>query len=227
MCIAPEQSILFSNRDKFDLVVAYDESSATLGSNDSPLSVLIRLISEQTPQKMLKRMPMILAGGMEAWRRDFGDSEVIKGVFVPSEPRKTPFTDNQSPSSLPASPGSRNPFLMNGYTSQAPPSMVASSSSDPHQFGATQPRSDTNTTGFEPRSTNEHRPHFSLDQNPSHTRLVYHNYLTGIYTEFKRLGHPPRLHILIIYRTSAVWLVDLPYPVLAQILYRIPIVLIM
>ncbi|KAF9466165.1 hypothetical protein BDZ94DRAFT_1188229 [Collybia nuda] len=164
MSIAPkhEQGI-FANRDKFDLIVVYDEASTSYGPKDSPLSVLVRLIGEQAIQKMLKRMPMLLVGGMEAWRRDIGEAEIIRtgGVLSP-EPQKSYFTEH-SPSlnSLPlsTSPRSKNPFL-NGTVSVSSSSM-SNSPNDPHQVWTPGPRSDSNS---------EYRNQFSLDQIPSHSR---------------------------------------------------------
>jgi ubiquitin carboxyl-terminal hydrolase 8 len=89
----------FLNRDKFDLVVIYDEASMTLGSSDSPLSVLVRLIGEQAIEKMLKRMPMLLVGGIEAWRLEVGDSELVRGGISAPEPQKSFFIDGISSSS--------------------------------------------------------------------------------------------------------------------------------
>jgi ubiquitin carboxyl-terminal hydrolase 8 len=177
MSIAPkhEQGV-FSNRDKFDLIVVYDEASTSYGPKDSSLSVLVRLIGEQAIQKMLKRMPMLLVGGMEAWRRDMGDSEIIRGSGILSpEPQKSFFTDNPiplSPLMLSSSPRSKNPFLVNGSIPAASSSM-GNSSNDPHQVWTPRPRSDSNTGGFDLRSpTIEHHPQYSLDQIPNHSRFV-------------------------------------------------------
>ena len=106
---------MFLNRDKFDLVVIYDEASTTLGSSDSPLSVLVHLIGEQAVEKMLKRVPMLLVGGITALRKELGGSESVpEGILAP-EPQKSFPTDGQwfsSPSLL--SQKSRNPFS-DGY----------------------------------------------------------------------------------------------------------------
>lgn len=177
MLIAPkhEQGV-FSNRDKFDLIVVYDEASTTYGPKDFPLSVLVRLIGEQAIQKMLKRMPMLLVGGMEAWRRDMGGAEIIRGSGILSpDPQKSYFAENPTsptPLMLSSSPRSKNPFLTNGSTPIVSPS-IANSSNDPHQVWTPQPRSDSNTTGFDLRSsTTEHRPQYFLEQTPSHSRSV-------------------------------------------------------
>ncbi|KAF8902399.1 hypothetical protein CPB84DRAFT_1746670 [Gymnopilus junonius] len=94
MVIAPRQETsLFINRDKFDLVAVYDGSSTSFGSSSShhtqqgsPLAILVRVISEQAFKKMLKRMPMMLVGGIEAWKRELGDGEVIRGVGYSDSP---------------------------------------------------------------------------------------------------------------------------------------------
>lgn len=176
MSIAPkhEQGV-FSNRDKFDLIVVYDENSTSYGLKDSPLSVLVRLIGEQAIQKMLKRMPMLLVGGMEAWRRDMGESDVIRtsGILSP-EPQKSYFTEpptSPNPVSLSASPRSKNPFLNGSFPIAS--SSTGNSPNDPHQVWTPGLRSDSSTAAFDSRlPTSEHRPQHSLDQTPSHSRFV-------------------------------------------------------
>jgi ubiquitin carboxyl-terminal hydrolase 8 len=80
MVVGPRQEVsLFSNRDKFDLVAVYDDSSTSFGVENSPLSTLVRVISEQAFRKMLKRMPMMLVGGIEAWKKDLGEAELVRG----------------------------------------------------------------------------------------------------------------------------------------------------
>ena len=54
---------LFTNREKFDLVAMYDNSSENFGSGNSPLSALVRAIYETAFRKILKRMPVLLVGG--------------------------------------------------------------------------------------------------------------------------------------------------------------------
>ncbi|KAF7356423.1 Ubiquitin carboxyl-terminal hydrolase 4 [Mycena venus] len=68
------ETTMFKNRDKFDLIVVYDQSSQTLGGQNAPMSILVRLISEQAFTKLLKRMPMMLVGGFDAWRKDVGEA---------------------------------------------------------------------------------------------------------------------------------------------------------
>jgi ubiquitin carboxyl-terminal hydrolase 8 len=68
---------LFCNRDKFDLVAIYDNASETPGPPDAPLARLIHAIYETAFRKILKRVPVLLIGGIEAWRREFGDEELV------------------------------------------------------------------------------------------------------------------------------------------------------
>lgn len=81
--------MLFSNRDKFDLVALYDAESQS--ANDSPaLKALMRVIYEISFRKILKNMPMVLVGGLRAWKEQFpndmvrGSSETAEESLVPS-----------------------------------------------------------------------------------------------------------------------------------------------
>ncbi|RDB15347.1 Ubiquitin carboxyl-terminal hydrolase 8 [Hypsizygus marmoreus] len=175
MLIGPKREhSLFNNREKFDLVVLYDAASTDLGSSDSPLRVLARLIGDRTVQKVLKRAPMLLVGGIEAWRREFGGSELPQGALSP-EPQKSSFSfsEVQSSSSSPlfsTSPNSRNPFLTDGLVYSASAAMTTSPP-DPHKVWTPSPRADFKTHAFDMRSSlNDHRTQFSLDQTPTHSR---------------------------------------------------------
>ncbi len=68
---------MFCNRDKFDVIVIYDDFSETPGLPDSPLSSLVRAIYETAFRKILKRVPVLLIGGLEAWKREFGERELV------------------------------------------------------------------------------------------------------------------------------------------------------
>ncbi|KAG6900025.1 hypothetical protein C0993_004082 [Termitomyces sp. T159_Od127] len=106
-----EERSVFSNRDKFEIVVLYDNHSKDLGASNTPLSILNRLIATaRTSQKLLKRQPMLLVGGYDAWRRALGRSDVTSTIF------------SDDTSSLPSSPPlsrsvSKNPFYANGLAS--------------------------------------------------------------------------------------------------------------
>lgn len=90
MVVGPRQEhSLFFNRDKFDLVAVYDGSSTSLGGENSPLATLVRVIYEQAFRKMLKRMPMMLVGGISAWKKDLGETELVRGLgYSEIEPPK-------------------------------------------------------------------------------------------------------------------------------------------
>lgn len=98
MVVSPRhEASLFHNRDKFDLVVVYDGSSTSFGAENTPLSVLVRAIFERAFRKMLKRTPMLLVGGLEAWKRDIGDSELVRGSGYVEIQRPVPTKDQTSP----------------------------------------------------------------------------------------------------------------------------------
>ncbi len=85
----PAEVSFFANREKFDYVVLYDWNSTSFGPLDSPLSVLVQTIYEREFTRMLKHAPIILVGGLEAWKREFGEAEVTKGdgeVVKPPSP---------------------------------------------------------------------------------------------------------------------------------------------
>ncbi|KAJ7491946.1 ubiquitin carboxyl-terminal hydrolase 4 [Mycena latifolia] len=190
MANAPtNETTMFKNRDKFDLIVVYDQSSQTLGPSSSPMSTLVRLISEQAFTKLLKRMPMMLVGGFDAWRRDIGDLEITGSQSTPL-PRTTPpngsavlpspisFTSSSSSTSMSngfsSSASMANGFnsstsMSNGLSSSASltngsgsSASMAGSSSEPHQVWTPRSRADTNPA---PQGTSfQHRQNYSLDQ---------------------------------------------------------------
>ncbi|KAF9233475.1 hypothetical protein BU15DRAFT_53836 [Melanogaster broomeanus] len=80
LVIAPrEEWVLFQNRDKFDVVVLYDASSE-IYDGIGPLSTFVRAVSEQAYRKFLRHTPMLLIGGLEAWKKEYGDEEVVREV---------------------------------------------------------------------------------------------------------------------------------------------------
>ncbi|KIK96766.1 hypothetical protein PAXRUDRAFT_10598 [Paxillus rubicundulus Ve08.2h10] len=82
LLVAPrEEWVLFQNRDKFDVVVLYDTCSEAYGSGTDPLSAFVRAVFEKAHgNKRLRNTPMLLVGGLEAWKKQFGDEEVVRGV---------------------------------------------------------------------------------------------------------------------------------------------------
>ena len=49
-----------------------DEESASVPSTPSPLSALIRTVYGMEVKKVLRRPPVILAGGFKSWKHDIG-----------------------------------------------------------------------------------------------------------------------------------------------------------
>ncbi|KIK68849.1 hypothetical protein GYMLUDRAFT_236746 [Collybiopsis luxurians FD-317 M1] len=91
----PSEASTFNNRHKFDLVVLYDQSSTSFASSppssssngstldSSPdLNSLLRAIWEREFKKTLRRMPMMLLGGYDAWLKEFGEEEVVSSANV-------------------------------------------------------------------------------------------------------------------------------------------------
>ncbi|OJT09766.1 Ubiquitin carboxyl-terminal hydrolase 8 [Trametes pubescens] len=83
----PHEAVLFKNRDKFDLVAMYDDASEAMGDTRSPTGVLFKAIYETAFRKILKNMPMLLVGGLQAWKREFGETELARaGSASPRRP---------------------------------------------------------------------------------------------------------------------------------------------
>lgn len=78
--VAPRNELtLFLNRDKFDVIVVADKSSETYPENPA-LQPLVQATYENAFKKCLRHAPMLLVGGLDAWKREFGDSEVDRGL---------------------------------------------------------------------------------------------------------------------------------------------------
>lgn len=152
MVLAPKEAPLFNNREKFELVVVYDQNSTSFGQQDSPLSILVRTIFTQAFKKMLKKGPMILVGGIDAWKKDVGEAEVVKGEPSLSYVAPKPITPSTS---------------MNGFGIAGSPSISANSS---FTNAMTRSRSDTQPSSFDQLPASNHRPTYSVDQTPNHAR---------------------------------------------------------
>ncbi|KAH9893374.1 cysteine proteinase [Cubamyces lactineus] len=82
-----DEAVLFSNRDKFDLVAIYDDCSENMSDTRSPVSALFQAIYVNAFRKILRNMPMLLVGGLQAWKREFGENELIRaGSASPRRP---------------------------------------------------------------------------------------------------------------------------------------------
>jgi ubiquitin carboxyl-terminal hydrolase 8 len=165
MVIGPRQEAsLFGNRDKFDLVAVYDHSSTSFGSEKSPLNVIVRLIYEQAFRKMLKRSPIMLVGGFEAWKRDIGDAEIVRGQSPVEMHKPVP---SRNPSNALLVNGNGHAGSMSPYTNG--PSHTNDAQASHELWTPTQSRMDT---GYSNGSAVEHhRPGMSLDQS-AHARSV-------------------------------------------------------
>ncbi|KAF8628722.1 hypothetical protein AX17_005944 [Amanita inopinata Kibby_2008] len=177
MVIAPKQEqSLFTNRDKFDLVAVYDQSSTTFGAYNTPLSVLVRAIKEQSFRKVLKRMPMMLVGGFEAWKQVNGDLEVTNGDTALSSGQSSGKASmlEASVATLPISGSTLPPSTSPSYTGSSvggmalvTPSLIASPSMSSPPIDAPQSRSPR----VGPHTVvNDHRHQYSLDQMHGHSR---------------------------------------------------------
>jgi ubiquitin carboxyl-terminal hydrolase 8 len=72
-------------RQKYDLVVFYDESSRTVptkGQFPTAISVLFRVLYENEYSKTLKRSPVLLTGGYVAWKQMLKDKEARRAGQV-------------------------------------------------------------------------------------------------------------------------------------------------
>lgn len=117
LVIAPRgEQVLFSNRDKFDLVGVYDDSSETFGDANSPLSILTRAIYEVAFRKFLKHPPVLLVGGLQAWKREYGEAELVRGEGSASAMK--------SPGSVAALVNGVSSVSLNGMSSPPPSSYV-------------------------------------------------------------------------------------------------------
>ena len=153
MVIAPRQEAsLFDNRDKFDLVTVYDGSSTSFGDANTPLSTLVRVISEQAFRKILKRMPMMLVGGIEAWKREVGETELVRGTSPPLEIQR-PITRKDLPSSILSPKPNGNSHFINGTGLENSANVV-----DPHEVWTPRKSEEITVNGSVPVG---HRP---LDQ---------------------------------------------------------------
>jgi hypothetical protein len=64
---------LFSEKDKFDLIVYYDQKSRVLDNTQAPIHYLKEFLLFSTS---LRRPPMMLTGGMDRWTQMIGDNGI-------------------------------------------------------------------------------------------------------------------------------------------------------
>ena len=61
------------------MIVIADKSSESYSANTA-LSALVQAIYETAFKKCLRHAPMLLVGGLDAWKREFGDDGADRGV---------------------------------------------------------------------------------------------------------------------------------------------------
>ncbi|KAI0259432.1 hypothetical protein BC834DRAFT_833549 [Gloeopeniophorella convolvens] len=113
LAVAPrDEWVLFCNRDKFDLVALYDSASETPGPPEAPLARLMRAIYETEFRKILKRVPVLFIGGLEAWRAELGEDELVRAEPPTPPPQENVRALPPLPSAAPAPPSiPRAPLL--------------------------------------------------------------------------------------------------------------------
>ncbi|KAI8377049.1 hypothetical protein EDC96DRAFT_571317 [Choanephora cucurbitarum] len=82
------EQMLFQERARFDLIVFYDQSSRTIETADHSLQCFWRLMNRE----QLRRRPMMLAGGFDAWFAKIGE----RGVHRFPRDKKTWFRQSTS-----------------------------------------------------------------------------------------------------------------------------------
>ena len=89
----PQEAALFNARNRYDIVVIYDRSSAALPttaptstSSDAQRTLwnLVNAIYEREFSKHLARQPILLRGGWEAWEQQVGPRGCV-GTHVAPE----------------------------------------------------------------------------------------------------------------------------------------------
>jgi ubiquitin carboxyl-terminal hydrolase 8 len=204
LTVAPrDEWVLFCNRDKFDLIAIYDDASESPGPPDAPLARLVRAIYETAFRKILKRVPVLLIGGIEAWKHEFGERELVKAeppvvpapipvssaapqaaeVYVPPSPR--PPTSPPPQASRISSPGVGTTSPTQDVVRTLPP---APRSPLPNRTRVgTDSVSDTR-----PPPLPDNHPHRSVDQGPASPRydISTDSLCLGALTVFPLLSVP-------------------------------------
>lgn len=91
----PEELAMFSARHKYDVIVIYDRSSSSIPTNAPPSTAsdaqrvlwnLNNAIYEKEFSKSLKRQPILLKGGWEAWEKKIGEKGIVREGVQPTKP---------------------------------------------------------------------------------------------------------------------------------------------
>jgi ubiquitin carboxyl-terminal hydrolase 8 len=128
------------------------------------------VIYETEFKKSLKHIPVLLVGGLEAWKQDIGEEKIVKEGFktdgTPSETRRS--SPGVSDNMISRSTSSSNVPAF----SQLPTATIA----DPHQMWTPPPRSDPNLGVKENGvSTYASRHAGARDASPSRFVMIFSN----------------------------------------------------
>ena len=177
---------MFCNRDKFDLIAIYDDASETPGPPDAPLSRLECAIYETAFRKILKRVPVLLIGGLEAWKREFDEQDLVVAEVAPSVPTSLPPALPPTEVFVPPSPQlpSSQGELPQPQLPQPPrpSSSISTTSPTLETFRALPmvPRNPPLVSDIHsPPPLHDNYPHRSLDQGPASPR--YGNFVVGAF----------------------------------------------
>ncbi|KAJ3823089.1 ubiquitin carboxyl-terminal hydrolase 4 [Lentinula raphanica] len=154
LSLAPtSEASAFNNRHKFELLVLYDQNSTSFN-----MSILLRAIWEREFKKTLRRTPMMLVGGYDAWVKEFGIEHMRIASSVPLTETSTNGTIPSSISIPPPLPSTtnhisqgRNPFAPGGPLSSHVP--VTSSNTTTSPLQPIQPSLSRHQTGVSPSSS--------------------------------------------------------------------------
>jgi ubiquitin carboxyl-terminal hydrolase 8 len=100
LVLSPEsEQTLFNERDKFDLIVYYDESSSDVGANsnnyghETALADFSRAVYDYGYEKRSKQNPMLLVGGLDSWIDLLGPGALRTSInaTAPSQPTRKPY----------------------------------------------------------------------------------------------------------------------------------------
>ncbi|KAJ3767872.1 ubiquitin carboxyl-terminal hydrolase 4 [Lentinula raphanica] len=173
LSLAPtSEASAFNNRHKFELLVLYDQNSTSFN-----MSILLRAIWEREFKKTLRRTPMMLVGGYDAWVKEFGIEHMRLASSVPLTETSTNGTIPSSISIPPPLPSTtnhisqgRNPFAPGGPLSSHVP--VTSSNTTTSPLQPIQPSLSRHQTGVSPSvgagtRAGGHKANQSMDQGPS------------------------------------------------------------
>ncbi len=164
---------------------------------------------------MLKHAPIILVGGLEAWKKEFGEAEVTKGDGEVAKPPPPSTSTETFALANPPTPqlSAKNPFANGTIPSALSSSSGGANSTEQHQvWTPARSRADTNPSNNYIR---EHRPTYSLDQAYNHVRYVFLYSASEPDHDMSIPGRPLKLPILAVpnrQRGLHNWSEDRRYP---------------